>query len=266
LQTNKIQGPLKIGIVGTGITGMSAAWLLSMDHTVTVFEKDKRIGGHSNTVDVNGLGVDTGFIVFNEKNYPNLVALFNHLGVSSQPTQMSFGVSIDQGNFEYSGGNISGLFAQKSNLLRPRFWRMTRDILRFYRDAQLALNNDINSTITLGQYLDKQGYSESFKHDHLLPMGAAIWSTPINKMLEYPLTAFLKFFDNHGLLQVSGRPEWRTVIGGSREYIKRLVENYRDKIKTDWAVKRIWSDNEGAHISDINERILNNVEHYFNSI
>ena len=185
--------PLNIGIVGTGIAGMSAAWLLSKNHKVTVFEKDERIGGHTNTVDLNGLGVDTGFIVYNVKNYPNLIALFEHLGVATQSTDMSFGVSVDQGEFEYSGGDLPGLFAQKSNLFRPRFWRMVKDILRFYREAPQALNDDALSEITLGEYLSDYGYSEPFQRDHLLPMGAAIWSTPVDTMLEYPLYSFLRF-------------------------------------------------------------------------
>ena len=257
MQTNIPISSFKIGIVGTGISGMSAAWLLSKNHSVTVFESENRIGGHSNTADINGLGVDTGFIVFNTKNYPNLVALFEHLGVISQPTQMSFGVSIDQGNFEYSGGSIFGLFAQKSNLLRPRFWRMTKDILRFYSDARKELTKKENYSVTLGDYLHKQKYSKSFKHDHLLPMGAAIWSTPIDKMLEYPLLAFLEFCDNHGLLQFTGRPEWRTVVGGSREYIKLLVKSFKSKIKVNCGVKQVWSDTNGAYIEDNNEKIYN---------
>ena len=257
MQTNKLKHSLRVGIVGTGIAGMSAAWLLSKKHDVTVFEMENRVGGHSNTVDIDGLGIDTGFIVYNAKNYPNLTALFDYLGVASQPTQMSFGVSVDQGKFEYSGGSIPGLFARKSNLFRPRFWRMTRDILRFYNDAKLILTNDVNNDLTVGQYLHEQGYSKSFTHDHLLPMGAAIWSTPIDKMLEYPLMAFLEFCDNHGLLQFRGRPEWRTVIGGSREYIKHLVKDYYKKIKIDRAVKQVWSDTSGAYIMDYKDNIFN---------
>ena len=256
LQKNKSIKSKKIAIVGTGIAGMSAAWLLSKHHSVTIFEMDKRIGGHSNTVNINNLSVDTGFIVYNVKNYPNLIALFEHLGVVTQSTDMSFGVSVDQGGFEYSGGDTLGLFAQKSNLLRPRFWRMVKDILRFYREAPLAFVNNTNHDVTLGQYLSKNNYSETFQRDHLLPMGAAIWSTPVDKMLDYPLTSFLNFCDNHGLLQISGRPEWRTVVGGSKEYIKCLVKNYQHKIQTNRAVKQVWSDTDGAYVEDCNDNIF----------
>ena len=242
--------PQKIGIVGTGIAGMSAAWLLSKHHEVTIFEKDDRIGGHTNTVDLSGLGVDTGFIVYNVKNYPNLIALFDHLGVATQSTDMSFGVSVDQGDFEYSGGDLAGLFAQKSNLLRPRFWRMVKDILRFYREAPQALNNDANSQITLGEYLSQHGYSVPFQRDHLLPMGAAIWSTPVDTMLDYPLSAFLRFCENHGLLQISDRPEWRSVVGGSREYVKAITKDYHHDIQTNKGVEEVWSDVSGAYIKD----------------
>ncbi len=244
--------PLNIGIVGSGIAGMSAAWLLSKNHKVTVFEKDERIGGHTNTVDLNGLGVDTGFIVYNVKNYPNLIALFEHLGVATQSTDMSFGVSVDQGKFEYSGGDLPGLFAQKSNLFRPRFWRMVKDILRFYREAPQVLNDDALSEITLGDYLSDYGYSEPFQRDHLLPMGAAIWSTPVDTMLEYPLSSFLRFCDNHGLLQLSDRPEWRTVVGGSKKYIENLTKDFKTEIQTNKSVEQIWSDDHGAYTKDRN--------------
>jgi predicted NAD/FAD-binding protein len=242
--------PLKIGIVGTGISGMSAAWLLSQNHNVTVFEKDDHIGGHTNTVDINGLGIDTGFIVYNIKNYPNLIALFKHLGVETHSTDMSFGVSINQGTFEYSGGNLKGLFAQKSNFFRIRFWRMVKDILRFYREAPLAIDEERTANITLGEYLFQNKYSQEFQNDHLLPMGAAIWSTPVDAMLEYPLRAFIQFCDNHGLLQISERPEWRTVKGGSQEYVKKLIKPFQSKIFTNQSVTQIWSDDNSAFIQD----------------
>jgi predicted NAD/FAD-binding protein len=241
---------LKVGIVGSGIAGMSAAWLLSQNHDVTVFEKDDRIGGHTNTVDINGLGIDTGFIVYNVKNYPNLIALFKHLGVETHSTDMSFGVSIDQGDFEYSGGNLKGLFAQKSNFFRLRFWRMVKDILRFYREAPLVINVQRTANVTLGEYLLQNRYSLEFQNDHLLPMGAAIWSTPVDAMLEYPLRAFIQFCDNHGLLQISDRPEWRTVKGGSHEYVNKLIKPFQNKILTNHSVAQVWSDDNGAFIQD----------------
>ncbi|MEG3619635.1 FAD-dependent oxidoreductase [Magnetovibrio sp. PR-2] len=252
---------LKIAVVGTGIAGMSAAWLLSQNHDVTVFEKDDRIGGHTNTVDVNGLGVDTGFIVYNVANYPNLIALFDHLGVATHETDMSFGVSVDQGAFEYSGGDWAGLFAQKRNLLRPRFWAMVKDVLRFYRDAPDAIVDDPDDSVTLGQYLDMNGYSQAFQRDHLLPMGAAIWSTPVDTMLDYPLNAFLRFCDNHGLLQVSDRPQWRSVVGGSQAYVKKLTQGYADKIVTNAAVSKVTSNASGATVE-----VRNGIVHHFDHV
>jgi predicted NAD/FAD-binding protein len=259
LKSNKFK-PLNIGIVGTGISGMSAAWLLSQNHHVTVFEKDDRIGGHTNTVDINGLGIDTGFIVYNIKNYPNLIALFKHLDVKTHPTDMSFGVSIDQGAFEYSGGNLKGLFAQKSNFFRLRFWRMVKDILRFYREAPRAVDEERTADITLGEYLFHNKYSQEFQNDHLLPMGAAIWSTPVDAMLEYPLKAFIQFCDNHGLLQIRDRPEWRTVIGGSHEYVKKLIKPFQNKIITNQSIVQIWSDDNGAFIQN-RDGIVTNFDH-----
>ncbi len=249
--------PLKIGIVGSGIAGMSAAWLLSQNHDVTLFEKDDRIGGHTNTVYINGLGIDTGFIVYNVKNYPNLIAFFNHLGIETYSTDMSFGVSIDQGAFEYSGGNFKGLFAQKSNFFRLRFWLMVKDILRFYREAPRALDNKGAAKITLGEYLHQNKYSKEFQNDHLLPMGAAIWSTPVDAMLKYPLRAFIQFCDNHGLLQISNRPEWRTVKGGSQEYINKLIKPFQNKIHTNQSIAQVWSDDNCAFIQDRDGNITN---------
>jgi len=255
-KNNKVK-PLKIGIVGTGIAGMSAAWLLSQNHDVTVFEKDDRIGGHTNTVVINGLRIDTGFIVYNIKNYPNLIALFKYLGVETHSTDMSFGVSIDQGAFEYSGGSLKGLFAQKSNFFRLRFWRMVKDILRFYREAPLAIDEERIANVTLGEYLFHNKYSQEFQNDHLLPMGAAIWSTPVDAMLEYPLRAFIQFCDNHGLLQISDRPEWRTVKGGSHEYVKKLIKPFKNKILTNQSATKIWSDENSAFIQNRDGNVTN---------
>lgn len=200
----------RIAVVGTGISGMSAAWLLSKRHQVTVFERDPRIGGHSNTVVVaegdGSVAVDTGFIVFNRATYPNFTALLDHLGVATQASEMSFSVSLGEGRLEYSGNGFSGLFAQKRNLFRPRFWSMLSDILRFYREARtdLATLDDLDSS--LGEYLAGRGYGEAFSNDHLLPMAAAIWSAPPCALRDFPAAAFVRFQDNHGLLQLTGRP------------------------------------------------------------
>jgi predicted NAD/FAD-binding protein len=234
---------LKIAIVGTGISGLSAAWLLSQRHDVTVYERADRIGGHSNTVqaslDGQSIGVDTGFIVFNRKTYPNLTALFELLRVPTQKSEMSFAVSMDGGALEYSGSGLAGLFGQPSNLFEPRFWSMLADLVRFYRQAprDAALCDDLE--ISLGEYLERGRYGMAFRNDHLLPMASAIWSAAPDEMLSYPAAAFIRFHDNHGLLQLRNRPAWETVVGGSRNYVDRLVASFADRIKLDCGVREV---------------------------
>jgi len=226
---------LNIAVIGTGIAGMSAAWLLNRGHRITVYERSGRIGGHSNTVDAlterSITPVDTGFIVYNELNYPNLTALFDHLGVRTKESDMSFAASLDGGAMEYSGTDLNGLLGQRINLVRPRFWRMVADLLRFYREAPSLLNEPGCEELSLADYLRRGNYSDSFANDHLLPMGAAVWSTTAREMRDYPAAAFIRFFQHHGLLQLKDRPQWRTVDGGSRHYVKRLVESYRNQIR-----------------------------------
>ena len=236
---NVTSGKLKIAVVGSGISGLSAAWLLSQAHDVTVFEKDDRPGGHSNTVEAGETPVDTGFIVYNTRCYQNLCALFDYLGVATSPTDMSFAASMDDGGLEYGGGDLKSLFAQKRNLFRPRFVKMVRDILRFYREAPEALHDGTAETISLGDYLREKRYSTAFINDHLLPMGAAIWSTPVDTMLAYPLAAFVRFCQNHGLLQIKDRPQWRTVVGGSREYVKRMIAGVSGGLVLDRAIAKV---------------------------
>lgn len=246
--------PLDIAVIGTGISGMAAAWLLAKRHNVTVFEKDDRVGGHSNTVTLDTPGgpvaVDTGFIVFNDRNYPNLVALFDHLGVASHATDMSFSASLDGGRFEYSGSGLMGLLAQARNIARPRMWRMVRDLLRFYREAPGDAVSPAMEGYTLGDYLRLKGYGRAFIDDHLLPMGAAIWSTPVNRMLDYPFLAFTRFAANHGLLQTRDRPQWRTVSGGSRQYVERLTADYAGRIRTNAAVTQVRREPGGVWVED----------------
>lgn len=252
-------GPrLKIAVIGTGISGLSAAWLLQQPHDVTVYERAGRPGGHSNTVEAAGIPVDTGFIVYNPVNYPNLTALFAHLGVPTKTSDMSFGVSLDNGDFEYSGSDLAGLFAQKRNLVRPRFLSMLRDLARFYRDAQAAVAALADPDITLGDYLRTGGYSEAFCRDHLLPMAAAIWSAPPRQMLDYPAAAFIRFHANHGLLQIANRPEWRTVDGGSRVYVAKLTERFADRIRLDCGAVAVRRTADGVTVRDSN----GNTEHY----
>lgn len=245
----------KVAVIGSGISGLSAAWLLDKSADVTLFEADSRLGGHANTVTVERPGkkpiaVDTGFIVYNEKNYPNLVALFAQLGVPTLETEMSFAASLHGGKLEYSGSGLGGLLGQKINLLRPRFWKMVRDIMRFYKIAPDLLNDPALQGVSLGDYLDCNNYSDGFVDDHLLPMGAAIWSMTAKDMRDYPLQAFIRFFVNHGLVQLSGRPQWRTVKGGSREYVSRIMAEFRGTVVLDSRISGIKRTNEGVKILD----------------
>ena len=228
-------GSLSIAVVGSGIAGLSAAWLLSKKHRVTLLERDTRAGGHSNTVDVQmpdgPVAVDTGFIVYNTASYPNLIALLEHLDVPTVPTAMGFSVSLDRGGYEYSGNGLTGLFGQPSNIARPDHWRMIADLLRFFREARSDMDGRHSTDgLTLGQYLAANHYSDAFVRRHILPMAAAIWSTPSSEIMQYPAASFVRFFANHGLLQVNNRPDWRTVVGGSRTYVTRLLTSMGDNV------------------------------------
>ena len=245
--------PLDIAVIGTGIAGMACAWLLAAGHRVTVYECAERVGGHANTVDVatpaGDIPIDTGFIVYNEITYPNLTALFRHLGVPTQASDMSFAVSVDDGRLEYAGTDLRGLFAQPRNLLRPRFWGMLLDLLRFYRAAPCDLPRLERELGSLDDYLRAGGYGAALRDDHLLPMLAAVWSCPAADARRHPAAAFIRFCDNHGLLQVSDRPVWRTVQGGSRAYVARLTERFADRIRTNRAVLGIERLDEGVRVN-----------------
>ncbi len=240
--------PMKIAVVGTGIAGLSAAWLLSQRHDVTVFEAQARIGGHCNTVEAGGMPVDTGFIVYNETTYPNLTALFAHLDVPTKASDMSFAVSMDKGQLEYAGTSLAGLFAQRSNLASPRFWSMLRDLVRFYRQAPSGVRN-LDPSASLDDYLDGAGFGRAFREDHLYPMAAAIWSTPALEIGNYPAISFVRFCENHGLLKFVRRPIWRTVDGGSRTYVDRLTASFRERIRTNAPVGAIRRVNGAVEIS-----------------
>ena len=246
-------GGRNIAVIGTGISGMATAWLLSQSHQVTVYECAGRVGGHSNTVTVAGasgdIAVDTGFIVYNEMTYPNLTALFSHLDVPTQISDMSFAVSLDNGALEYSG-SLTGLFAEKRNLFRPRFWSMLKDLQRFYRQAPLDLASLEELHTSLGDYLNAGAYGEAFRHDHLLPLAAAIWSAPAGSILNYPAASFIRFQESHGLLKLRNRPPWRTVCGGSRAYVERLTRSFKDRIRLSTAVETVHRCQNGVTIRD----------------
>ncbi|NND37215.1 MAG: FAD-dependent oxidoreductase [Gammaproteobacteria bacterium] len=247
-----------IAIVGSGIAGMSAAWLLNQRHDVTVYEQNDYFGGHSNTasvtIDGHEVEVDTGFIVYNPSNYPNLVALFDHLDVPTKISDMSFAASLDNGSLEYSGTDLNGLFAQRRNLARPRFLSMLKDLLRFYRQAPTLTDDEELRDLSLGDFLRRERYGEPFIRDHLMPMGAAIWSSSIEQMLTFPTLAFLRFFRNHGLVQLRDRPEWRTVDGGSKEYVARLTRPLASRIQCNAGVQKILRDPSGVTVVTADSR------------
>lgn len=250
VQAATADGRQVVAVVGSGIAGLSAAWLLAQRHAVHLFEAEPRAGGHSHTVDVatpqGPVAVDTGFIVYNEPAYPNLTALFAHLGVATRATDMSFGVSLDGGALEYAGSDLAGLFAQRRNLLRPRFWQMLAELLRFYREAPREAA--AAGLEPLDAYLDRRGYGRALREDHLYPMAAAIWSTPAAQVGRYPTEAFVRFCENHGLLRVQGRPQWRTVEGGSRSYVQRLLADLPGTVRLDDGVVAVLRDADGVRL------------------
>ncbi len=232
---------MKIAIIGSGIAGNVVAHHLHREHEITMFEAASHIGGHTHTHSVEWDGerheIDTGFIVFNDWTYPNFIALLNELGVASQSSAMSFSVRNEHSGLEYNGTTLNSLFAQRRNLLRPSFHRMIRDILRFNREAP-ALLNAVHE-IPLGAYLTAQNYSRQFINDYLLPMGAAIWSTDPARMLSFPARFFVRFFQNHGMLSVDKRPQWRAIQGGSARYVEKLVAPFRHRIRLNAPVESV---------------------------
>jgi predicted NAD/FAD-binding protein len=249
-----LKTPRSIAVVGGGVAGLGAAWTLSHRHRVTLYDREARFGGHANTVEIALDGgmvpVDTGFIVYNELNYPNLVALFNQLGVETVASEMSFGVSLDGGRLEYSGSDTNGLFAQRLNALRPRFWRMLSDIRRFYASADGYLDT-VAGSCSIGELLDREGYSEAFASDHLVPMAAAIWSASRDDIRNYPADSFIRFFDNHGLLNLGQRPQWHTVKGGSREYVARLLADSEVELAAATEVAKITRGVDAVRVTDV---------------
>ena len=235
---------MKIAVIGSGISGLASAYYLSKHHEVSVFEAGHRVGGHTATVDVK-LGtrryaVDTGFIVFNDWTYPNFIALMDELGVASRPTTMGFSVHDEETGLEYAGGNLDTLFAQRRNLVSWSFITMVRDILRFNRESIEDLEHErLDPGETLGSYLERNGYSESFKRQYLIAMGSAIWSADCETMMGFPVSFFVRFFKNHGLLSVKNRPQWRVIEGGSREYLRPLCQPFEERIHTSTPIASI---------------------------
>ncbi|MFC1556922.1 NAD(P)/FAD-dependent oxidoreductase [candidate division KSB1 bacterium] len=240
-----------IAVIGTGISGMTAAYLLHQKHDITVFEANDYIGGHTNTIDLDTsrgtYAVDTGFIVFNDRTYPNFIMLLERLDVASQPSTMGFSVSIEKTGLEYSGNSISALFAQRRNLFRPSFYRMIRGILRFNREASAMLERN-DDTTSLGDYLVRNRYTHEFIEHFIIPMGSAIWSTVSERMMEFPALTFIRFFKNHGLLSLSDRPQWRVIKGGSKQYITKLVEGFRDRIRLNTPVNSLRRLDNGVEV------------------
>ena len=242
---------MKIAIVGSGIAGLTIAHHLHPEHDITVFEAGEHIGGHVHTHDVvlegKHYAVDSGFIVFNHRTYPHFTQLLNDLGVETQPSDMSFSVSCAVSGLEYNGTSLNALFAQRENLVRPGFWGMLRDILRFNREAPGLLRGE-GEELALGDYLERNRYGRLFRDYYILPMGAAIWSTDPARMLAFPARFFVRFFMNHGLLSLDDRPQWRVIRGGSRTYVELLVAPFRDRIRLRSPVRRIRRDDTGVHL------------------
>ncbi len=244
-------GKPRVAVVGGGIAGLSTAWLLTDHAQVTLFEAGAEAGGHTHTVDVTVDGVthpvDTGFLVFNRRTYPNLIALFAELGVETVESEMSFGVSLAEQGLEWSGTDFASVFAQPSNLVRPAFLRMLRDVMRFNRDTTRLFTDGELPALSLGDYLSREDYSESFRDWYLLPMAAAIWSCPTQTMLDYPLATFVRFCHNHGLLQIFDRPQWMTVKNGGRSYVRKMVQSLED-VHLESPVTMVARDEDGVWV------------------
>ncbi|MEQ1600341.1 MAG: FAD-dependent oxidoreductase [Methylophilaceae bacterium] len=245
---------MKIAIIGSGIAGNTLAHHLYREHDITVFEAGDHIGGHTDTHLIEHQGrqyaVDTGFIVFNDRNYPQFTRLLHEIGVQSQPSHMSFSVRCEKSGLEYNGTNLNSLFAQRRNLLRPEFYRMIRDILHFNKNS-LELLAD-GPEITLGDYLSKKKYGRAFIDYYIIPMGSAIWSTNAGQMLSFPARFFVRFFHNHGMLSIDNRPQWRVIEGGSASYVKVLTAPFKHRVRLNTPVAKVRRSPQAVHITPVN--------------
>lgn len=244
---------MKIAIVGTGISGLTSAYLLNRQHDVYVFEANDYIGGHTNTIQVNEgtrkIAVDTGFIVFNEPNYPHLCRLFDELGVASRNSDMSFSVHCEASGLEYNGTDLNRVFSQRKNIFNPQFIRMLKDIMRFHKHAPQALKDNLSDTITVSEFANTNRYSKKFIEYYLVPLGASLWSCPAEKFRQFPIKFVLEFLDNHCMLQVNDRPQWKTVVGGSNQYIAPLTQFYYEKIYLNMPVTRVVRNTNNVALS-----------------
>ena len=254
---------LKIAVIGSGISGLTSAFLLSKKYEVSLYEKNNYIGGHTHTHEIyendKKINVDSGFIVYNENTYPNFMKLLNVLKIESQHTKMGFSVKSDYEDFEYAGNSVNSIFAQKSNILRPNFLKMIYQILRFNKISKNEFNN-IDENVTLNDYLIKFSFSEKFINHYIIPMGAAIWSTSPQKMLNMPAKFFIRFFNNHGLLEVTNRPQWWVIRNGSFQYVKKIIKPFEKNIFLNCKVNSIIRKNNQVKIKfDKGEKIFDHV-------
>lgn len=234
----------KVAVIGSGISGLVSAYLISKEHDVTLFEKDSRLGGHTATVDVvvdgQEYAIDTGFIVFNDRTYPNFLKLLDQIGIDKQPTEMSFSVQNKLTGLEYNGHNLNTLFSQRRNLFNPKFWRLISEIVRFNKLAKAYYaKQEFSQALTLGDFLDSNGFSDYFSQHYILPMTAAIWSTSLSQARLFPLSFFIQFFYHHGLLNITDRPQWYVIPGGSRNYIEKLTPRFSNKIKLNSNITKV---------------------------
>lgn len=245
---------MRVAVVGSGIAGLSSAWLLSREHEVVLFESEARLGGHTHTHAVEQAGkhysIDSGFIVHNTHNYPLLTRMFDELGVASQDTTMSFGAQIEATGLEYNATNLNSLFCQRRNLLSPRFLRMVSEILRFYREAG-ALLKDAGPGPSLGEYLEQNRYSTLFRDAHLIPMASALWSSPSKQVLDFPAKYLVRFMDHHRMLQVDERPQWRVVTGGSSSYVRALESRWNVDVRLACPVQRVTRNESGVSVKHV---------------
>ncbi len=245
---------MNIAIIGSGIAGLTCAWRLAGHHRVTLFEAEPTVGGHTATVDVTTpegiFAVDTGFIVYNDRTYPRFMGLLSELGISGQKTQMSFSVHNPQSGLEYNGHTLVSLFAQRRNLFNPAFWGLLKEIVRFNRLAKQALVGRVNEHETLQTFLDQHRFNAFFARHYILPMGAAVWSSSLQEMRRFPLPLFLHFFANHGLLDVTHRPQWYVVPGGSREYVRAILTQLGDRltVRVSSPVQKVIRHDQGVEV------------------